>query len=414
MSGQDTTWVRHLPGGGCSRATLQRAPRRRPCLRCAPDAVTPDAVTPDFDALPLTALRRRQSIKWRQHPEDVLPLWVAELDVPLAPGVGAALAAAVAEGDTGYASPGRLRAAFAGFAARRWGWQVEPGRCWIVADVMVGVAEALRLLTAPGDGVVICPPVYHPFWSVLPEHDRAPVPVPLVDGALDLPGIDAALGGGARAVLLCNPHNPTGRVWTADELAALDRVARGHGAPVVSDEIHAPLTLPGSTFAPYLAAGERQAVAVVSASKAFNLAGLKAALVVAGSDRVQERLSTLPPEAAFRAGHLGVLASTAAYERGDAWLDALLVHLLRNHHLLADLLAPYGVPHEVPGATYLAWLDLRRLGPAPAQVLLDRGRVALVEGTEFGPEGAGWARLNVGTTRAVLEEGLRRLTGVLA
>lgn len=368
-----------------------------------------------FDDLPLEALRRRRSAKWRAVDDDVLPMWVAELDVPLAPAVTAVLHEAVEAGDSGYASPDVLAPAFAGFAARRWGWSVDLARCWPVADVMVGVGEVLELLTAPGDGVVVCPPVYRPFWTVPLERGRTVVPVPLdADGGLDLAGIDAALTGGATAVLLCSPHNPTGRVWTAGELQALDDVVRPHGAVVLSDEIHAPLVLDGARFTPYLGAGERQAVALVSASKAFNLAGLKASLVVAGSSAVAERLAAMSPDVAYRCGHLGVLASVAAWAGGDAWLDGLLAHLDRNRRLLAELL-PAGVGYRPPQASYLAWLDLRALGlDAPAAHVLEHGRLALVEGTDFGPQGQGFVRLNFGTPRAVLEQGAQRLTAALA
>lgn len=374
-------------------------------------------MTPDFDALTLDELRRRQSTKWTKHPADVLPMWVAELDVPLAAPIADALRAAVELGDTGYAEPTTLAPAFARFAARRWGWTVDEARCWPVADVMVGVAEALRALTEPGDGVVVCPPVYHPFFEVPVEQDRIVVQVPLTtSGTLDLAGIDAALRDGARAVLLCSPHNPTGRVWTSAELDALDDVVRRHGdAIVISDEIHAPLTLPGATFTPYLAAGERRAVAVVSASKAFNLAGLKAALLVAGDEHVQQRLTAMPEEVRYRVGHLGALASTAAYDEGDAWLDALLAHLDRNRRRLAALLAEHlpEVGCAPPQASFLAWLDCRALGPDPAARALEKGRVALVEGTVFGDQGAGHARLNLGTTDALLTEGVRRLAAGL-
>ena len=369
-------------------------------------------MTPDFDALPLEQLGRRRSVKWRTYDEDVLPLWVAELDVPLAPAAQDVLREAVELGDTGYAAPSAFGAAFAGFAGRQWGWTVDPARCWTVGDVMVGMGEALKALTAVGDGVVICPPVYTPFFRILPEHGRVPVEVPLSpDGGLDLAGIDAALRAGARAVLLSSPHNPTVRVWARAELDALDEVVRRSDAVVISDEIHAPLVLPGARFAPYFASGERAAVAVVSASKAFNLAGLKAALVVAGSDVVNARLATMPEDLRYRAGHLGVLAGIAAYEQGDAWLAALLAHLDRNRRLLGELL-PAQLPQVLwspPQASYLAWLDCRAYAERPAEVALARGRVALVEGSDFGAAGAGFARLNFGTTEAVLREGVGRL-----
>lgn len=379
--------------------------------------MTPAVDGPDFDAITLDALRRRRSVKWRMYDDDVLPLWVAELDVPLAAPVQDVLREAVELSDTGYATAEPLARAFAGFAGRHWEWNVDPARCFVVGDVMAGVGEVLKALTSPGDGILICPPVYAPFFRVVPEHGRVVVEVPLVgagggDGhGLDLPGIDAALGAGARAVLLSSPHNPTGRVWSPEELAALDEVVRRHDALVISDEIHAPLTLPGATFTPYLGAGDRAAVAVVSASKAYNLAGLKAALVVAGSAAVQGGLATMSPDLPYRAGHLGVLASTAAYDDGDSWLGALLDHLDRNRRLLGELLAAQlpQVRWTPPQASYLAWLDCRALAECPAEVALARGRVALVEGTDFGAPGAGHARLNFGTTQAVLREGVRRL-----
>ncbi len=374
-------------------------------------------MTPDFDALTLPELRARTSFRWRQFAPDVLPAAVAEMDVPLAEPVTRVLLDAVRAGDTGYAATGDLGRAFAGFALRRWDWTIEPAQCWPMGDVMVGVAQALRVLTAPGDGVVVCPPVYHPFFEVLPDIGRVPAPVPLAgDGSLDLPGIAAALDAGARAVLLSSPHNPTGRVWTQQELDALDEVVRERDAIVVADEVHAPLTLPGATFTPYLRARERHGVAVVSASKAFNLAGLKAALVVAGSPRVQQCLGTMPTEAPFRCGNLGVLASVAAFDDGDAWLDALVQHLAGNRALLAELLADRlpQVRWTPPQASYLAWLDCRAVADDPAGLFLDRGRVGLAPGPDFGEPGRGFARLTYGTTRAVLEESVARMAAAVA
>ena len=368
-------------------------------------------MAPDFDALTEEQLRRRTSVKWRRHPPDVLPMSIAEMDVPLAEPVVAALQRMLDDGDTGYAEPSVLGPAFAAFADRRWGWQVDPDRCVAVPDVMAGVAEVLRLLTPPGSGVVICPPVYHPFFEVPAEVGRRPVEVPLVAGALDLAGIDAALAAGARAVLLCSPHNPTGRVWTPGELRDLTDVVRRHDALLLSDEIHAPLTLPGATFTPALAAGDAPAVALVSASKAFNLAGLKAALVVAGSAQVREALRALPEATPFSCGLPGVVAAQAALLHGDAWLDALLTHLDRTRASLAGLLAEHlpQVALAPPQAGYLAWLDLRALGPDAGQRFLHVGRVALQDGPVFGEQGAGFARLNFGTTRAMVTEGVRRM-----
>ena len=373
-------------------------------------------MTIDFDAPVLADLRRRRSAKWQLHDADVLPLWVAELDVPLAEPVAAALHDAVERGDTGYAAPAALAGSFARFAERRWSWQVERDWCWPVPDVMTGVGEVLKVLTAPGQGVVICPPVYHPFFEVPAAVGRSVVQVPLTTGGdLDLDGIDRALGAGARAVLLCSPHNPTGRVWTEQELDDLDAVVRPHAAVVVSDEVHAPLTLPPATFTPYLRRRERRAVALVSASKAFNLAGLKAALAVAGDEETQSALRAIPPDVAWHVGHFGVIAGIAAFDRGDDWLDGLLRHLDRNRVLVGELLADHlpGVGYTAPQASFLAWLDCGAIGQRPAAWFLERARVALSEGADFGAQGAGFARLNFGTTAAVLTEAVQRLAGAV-
>jgi cystathionine beta-lyase len=357
-----------------------------------------------MEELPLEVLRQRTSIKWRLFPPDVLPLWVAELDVPLADCVTEALQDAIAKGDTGYTAPFELGSAFAGFARRHWDWPVEPSWCFPVGDVMSGVAEALKVLTDPGDRVVICPPVYHPFFEVPPQTDRPIDLVPLIGGGLDLPGIDVALGAGAKAVLLASPHNPTGRVWTPEELDELDHVVRRHDAVVISDEVHAPLTLPGATFTPY-ARRPRRAVTLSSGSKAFNLAGLKCALMIAGDEDTLVALRKLPVELGLKAGHLGCIANTVALNEGDAWLADLIAHLDRMRQLVIDGL-PAGVGITVPQASYLAWLSFP--DERPAERLLREQRLALSEGADFGL--SHHARLNFGTTTEVLKAALKRLS----
>ena len=370
--------------------------------------------------VPLGVLRGRASAKWTGFPPEVLPLPVAEMDVHLAAPVAAVLHAAVDASDTGYAGdPALLLGAFAGFAARRWQWPVDPAAVRTCADVAVGVTEVLRRLVGPGDGVVVMPPVYPPFWQWLDDVGARPVEVPLLEpdrgGRLDLPGIARALAGGARVVLLCSPHNPTGRVHPAGELRALAGLAAAAGATVLADEIHAPLTQPGRRFAPYLSVSGQAAatgVAFHSASKAWNLAGLKCALIVA-TDPVQRRLvQGLPHELARGAGHLGVLASTAAYRDGEPWLDTLLRALDANTRLLAELLAEHlpELTFTVPDAGYLAWLDCRgrQLGDDPAPAFLQQG-VALNGGPDFGPSGAGHVRLNLACSPQVLREAVARM-----
>ena len=369
--------------------------------------------------LGLDTLRRRRSSKWVRHPSDVLPVFVAEMDVGLAPPVRDALVEAIELGDLGYTEPGGVFEAFAAFAQRRMGWSPDPARMRLVPDVMAGIVEVLRALTAPGDGVVISPPVYGPFFDGIPEAGRRVVEVPVAAGdELDLDALDAAFAAGARALLLCNPHNPVGRVLERERLEDVAELAARHDVLVLADEIHGPLTLPGATHTPFTALGESRSVVFSSASKAFNLAGLKCAIAVAGSDAVSRELDRLPPEVRFRPGILGVIASQAAFEHGDAWLDDLLAALDANRRRLAALLDEHlpAIRYRPPDASFLAWLDCRALGLGddPAAAFLERGRVALEPGPRFGAQGRGFARLNLGTSDALLSEAVRRMAAAVA
>jgi cystathionine beta-lyase len=351
----------------------------------------------------------RGSAKYSTYPADVLPAWVAEMDFDLAPPVKAALRAAIDNDDAGYlgARHDGLLEAFAGFAARRLGWTVDPAQVVVCTDVMVGVEELLQVLTGPGEGVIVNPPVYPPYYADIAHAGRRVVRVPLLEeGALDLVGIDRAFAGGAKALLLCNPHNPTGRVLPLEELVGLRDVAHAHGAWVISDEIHGPLAWDG--YVPWLSVPGARGFTVTAASKAFNLAGLKLGLIVG------EEVSRLPGEMHWRAGYLGAVGAEAGFREGDAWLDDTLAVLRANHGLLRTLLAaPLRVVRAQ--ASFLAWLDCRDagLGDDPAAVFLERGRVALSRGIDFGEPGRGFARLNVGTTPGLLEEAVRRLEAAL-
>ena len=379
-------------------------------------------VSSSFDAVDLAALRRRRSEKWTRYPPDVLPAHIAEMDFELAPPVARALHDAVEAGDLGYAAAARsaLPHAFAAFAELRWQWQVDPAAVVAVPDVMVGVAELLRILTAPGDGVIVNTPVYPPFFSVIREVERTVVEVPLLEAdasrRLPLAGIRDAFAAGARALLLCNPHNPTGYVAREDELADLADIACDHDALLLADEVHAPLTLPRTPHVPFCAlpdgAADR-AIVLTAASKAWNFAGLKCAVAVAASDRMREALTALPGDLHDRVGHLGVVASIAAFADGQPWLDELRRYLADTHAWLPRLLAERlpSVRYRPAEASYLAWLDCRALGLGddPAAHFLERGRVALVPGPTFGPPGSGFARLNVGTSRAIVAEAVARI-----
>jgi cysteine-S-conjugate beta-lyase len=374
--------------------------------------------------LPLARLRERTSAKWRTYPPDVLPLWVAEMDVPLAAPVAAALRRATDLGDTGYpAGPEGYAQAVASFAADRWAWRPDPRSMRLVPDVMAGAIELVGLLTRNGEAVVVNPPVYPPFFGFLEHAGRQVVEAPLGDdGRLDLAVLaeafaTATAGGRRAAYLLCSPHNPTGTVHTANELAAVARLAAAHGVRVVADEIHAPVVLPGTGFVPYLSVpGTTCAFAVLSASKGWNLAGIKAALAVAGDDAVDELLA-LPEVVGHGVSHLGVLAHTAAFRQARDWLDELVASLAENQRRLTALLAEHlpEVGYRPGEGTYLAWLDLRALGlgPEPADVLLERARVALLPGGPFGAGGEGRARLNLATSSQVLTEAVERIAAAV-
>ena len=377
-------------------------------------------------ALPLAELRERSSEKWREYPDDVLPLFVAETDFPLAPEIASALRRAVETGDTGYvASRTPLASSYADFAQRRFGWDPDPARMRSTADVSMGIVEILRRVTQPGERVVITPPVYPPFYDLVTEAGAEVQRVPLRDTGtaweLDLDGIRAAFEDGATAMLLCNPHNPTGTVHSRESLAALAEIAEEFGAAVVSDEIHAPLAQPRAPFTPFLDTGDAAAnigYAVVSASKAFNLAGLKCALMVTASDATSAVVRGLPVEVEWRTGQFGLLAAVAAFsEKSDPWLDGLLRTLDENRVLVEDLLASHlpEARYRIPDAGYLAWIDLSGLGwgDNPARRILKEARVALHFGPAFGDEGNGCVRLNFGTSPEIITEAIERIASLV-
>lgn len=343
-------------------------------------------------------------LKWGEVAPGVLPAWVAEMDYAVAPAVLDAVAEAVRRGEIGYPSFGDrgLGAAFAAFAARHWSWAVDPDTSVVVSDVVGGLQLVLEAL-APAGPVVVPLPCYPPFLAVVSLVGRKAVTVP----SLDLAAVEAAFAGGARTLLLCNPHNPLGAVPTRAELEALRDLAASYGALVVSDEIHGPLMLPGATFTPY-ATVDPTAVVVTSHSKTFGTAGLRCAQVIT------------PDHAALRAvphvqnkgwTPLGMVAGLAAWTDADDWLAALVARLDEQRTLLSALLAEH-LPEATTAplqATYLAWLDLTAYGVAdPAAAALAAG-VRLGPGHEYHPGLDGHVRVNIATSADRLTEIVRRL-----
>ncbi|MGG5257060.1 MalY/PatB family protein [Phycicoccus avicenniae] len=381
--------------------------------------------TPILGASESDLRRDRTSVKWVAYPPDVLPLWVAEMDASPCPAVVDAVTAAVGRGDTGYGWGPRYAEEVARYLGDTWGWSADPSAMVVVADVMIGASEVLRLLTDEGGPVVVSPPVYDSFFGFVEAIGRRRVDARLMpEGRLDLEAVErafvAATAGGERvAYLLCNPQNPTGTVHSPDELAGLAALARRYGVRVVSDEIHAPLVHAGGpSFTPWLTVpGAEDGFAVFSPSKGWNLAGLKSAAVVAGAEALAD-LRRLHPMHTHGSSHLGEIAHVAALRDGREWQRALVGELTANRELLGRLLAEHlpGVRWTPPEATYLAWLDCRALGLGDdvAAVFRERGRVALGSGTWYDPEqGAGFVRLNLATSPAIIEEAVRRMASVL-
>jgi cystathionine beta-lyase len=358
--------------------------------------------------------------KWGEVEPDVLPAWVAEMDYATAEPVTEALHRAVAAGRTGYPTfggGGPLGEAYAGFAARRFGGDVDPASVMPTVDVTAGVRLVLDVL-APAGGLVFPVPGYSPQLAMAEVTGRRRHDLTLDPDAeraeLDLDHLDRLFADGARVLLLTQPHNPWGRAFTRAELEGVRDVVLRHGGFVVSDEIHAPLVLDGRPHVSYLAVEgtAEHAVAVVAASKAFNIAGLKCAQLVTASDRLRDALLAAPMARNDSWSSLGVEGSVAAYNHGDAWLDALLARLAAQRDLLDRLLAehlPLARLRPVE-ATYLAWIDLRGYGhDDPAGVALERGRVRLAPGHDYQPGLPGHVRLNFATSPERLTEIVRRM-----
>jgi len=383
------------------------------------------AATDPFARVDDRVLRGGSGLKWHAHPDDVLPMWVAEMDAAPTPAVVAAVTGALQAGNTGYPAGTDFAVAMASFAHDRWGWEFQPARTVAVADVMTGIREIIDVVTEPGDPVVLTPPVYGPFMDVVDLAGRTRMDAPLGDdGRLDFATLDAALAEAARrargatVLLLCSPHNPTGVVHTRAELEQVAALANRHGARVVVDEIHAPLTRPGVAFTPWLTvAGADAGFSVVSATKGWNLAAFKAALVIGGPDAATD-VEAVPELVTHGPSHMGMIAQVAALDAGRGWLDGARVAIDANFTTLAQLLAMHvpSVTMAPAEATYLAWLDFRAtdLGQDPAKVVLDRGRLALSDGLFFGPGGAGHARLNVATAAHRIEQAVERIATVVA
>ena len=366
-------------------------------------------------------LKTRHSSKWRRYPSDVLPMHVAEMDYEIAPEIKATLTRMIAESDIGYLGPvPEVAASFAGFTKRHWGWEPDQEQVRIATDVGVGTVEILRTLGKPGDRVLLNSPVYHSFYTWIEEAGMELVDAPLQQSEsewiVDLAEIETQFRAGAKFYLLCSPQNPMGKIFTKAELETIAELAALHGVTVISDEIHAPLVYDETQYTPWLnvsSAAREVGVVVTAASKSFNLAGLKASIVVTQSATMQKRLANLQPAIHWRSGILGAFGMATAYQDCDAWLRTAVAHNQQSRDYLLEQLATRlpQVKTWQPNSGYLAWLDVSalKLGTHPAEQIIREQRVAFVGGWEHGAAYVPFLRINFACNRSSIDAAIAAL-----
>jgi len=352
---------------------------------------------------------------------DVLPMWVADMDFASPDCVKDALISRASHGAYGYTDMHKpMMEAVTGWMKTRHGVDVKPEECLYSSGVVDSILFALKTVTSPGDGVIYQPPVYGPFKKMTLRAGCVCRENPLVetiDGwRMDLDGLEALLKEGAKALILSNPHNPVGRVWTKEELQSVIALVNRYGATLISDEIHADFALPGHRHTSVLSLdGAEKAVLLVSATKTFNLAGLRTSTIIVRDGELRLRLKKKMEELGADTPNIfGSVAQTAAYTLGAPWLDALIQYLDANRRLAEAFFrehAPSIVPSRMEG-TYLMWLDCRALNmsqPEMERFFVEKAGVGLSSGTHFGDAGAGFMRINLAAPRGRVEEGLKRI-----
>jgi cystathionine beta-lyase len=369
--------------------------------------------------------RQTDSIKWTLFDEDVLPMWVADMDFRCPDPVLEALRARTEHGIFGYpCEPDELRDVIVDRLKRRFDWSIEAESIVFLPNVYVGFHLAAHAVTQPGDGVLITPPVYFPILSV-PEnaHLRGQLcELICSDGRfeIDYDRFESSIDGRSRLFILCNPHNPIGRVYTRSELERLAAICAAHDLILCSDEIHADFVFDERRHVPIAALSpeiDRRTITLMSPAKSFNVAGIPFAFAVISDPGLRKRYEEAKMGLVPGPGVMGYTAALAAFRNGDDWLDCLVEYLRANRDFAARF-----VREKLPGATmtplegtYLAWLDVRRSGidGNPYEVLLEKGRLATVDGAKFGPGGEGFVRLNLACPRVTLAEGFERIRRAL-
>ena len=385
--------------------------------------------TDHLDQIDRATLQARKSEKWHTYPSDILPAWVAEMDFPVAPAIDRVLRESIDRWDVGYPiapTDTGLREAFAERMSDRFDWAINPVDVEILTEVVQGMYLSLLAYSAPGDGVVVQTPIYAPFLSAVRETGRELRENRLLfrdsQWTIDIEALEAAIDPRTRVLLFCNPHNPSGRVLTRPELKAIAEIVLQNDLIVVSDEIHADLLFDGREHIPFGSLSPEigaRTITLASASKAFNIPGLRCALAHFGDPKLKDRFNTaVPRHVRGGMGILGLYTTLAAWTESQDWLDEVVQYLEGNRNFVVETLRAKwpSIGFASPQGTYMAFLDCSalNLGPSPAKHFYEHGRLALSEGRVFGPGFASWVRLNFATSREILAEIFDRMEKALS
>lgn len=374
-----------------------------------------------------SALQARRNAKWNQYDADVIPAFVADMDFAVAAPIQAAIERIVRDGDYGYPlrdgekADGLVANAFAERMKSRFGWELSPNLVVPVADLVQGTYAPILAFSDPGDGVVLQVPNYPPFRDAIATTERKLLTLPMRDDGtrhvFDMAELTKLVDRRTRIFILCNPQNPTGRVFSRDELLALGQFVIAHDLIVISDEIHSDLIYPGHQHIPLASLGPdiaARTVTINSATKSFNIPGLRCAVMAFGNEALRDRFhKRVPLRLTGQANIVGADATAAAWRECQPWLDAVMAHLLKARNRVVDVLgaeAP-AIRLHAPEATYLAWLDCSKLGlSTPAfQFFLDKARIGFSAGETFDPDCPQFVRLNFATSMPILDEILDRI-----
>jgi cystathionine beta-lyase len=371
--------------------------------------------------------RNSDSSKWNYYPEEVLPLWTADMDFAVAQPVLDALHDRVEHGIFGYSmEPAELRELMAARLARLYGWQVQPSDIIFQAGVVLGLNRFCRAVAAPGDAVLVQPPVYPPIFAApekngLIRQEAVLVRTPGGSYEIDFDAFQAAITERTRAFLLCNPHNPVGRAFRREELERMAEICLRNDVVICSDEIHCDILFRGTDHIPIASLSPevaRRTVTLMAPSKTYNIPGLHCSMAITPDPALRKKIRVAEPPFFPEGNLLGFVAALAAYRDGAEWLEQVLAYLEVNRDLVTDFVARElpGIQACIPEATYLTWLDCRQtpIAADPYRFFLEKAKLALSNGIPFGSGGEGFVRLNFGCPRATLLKALGRMKSALS